>query len=170
MARVFYIDGACSGNPGPGGFGVVELYINYSQTYTDLIPRGSINYKYYEFNMDTTNNRMELEALYHVLKYTKDSSDVIYISSDSAYVVNIVNDWMWKWVKNGWTRKGNKPIENLDIIKEIYNLISENPFKYEISKCKGHSNVLGNELADAIASNNINKYNKLKKEYHILDN
>ena len=113
---------------------------------------------------------MELEALYHVLKYTKDSSDVILINSDSAYVVNIVNNWMWTWVKNGWTRAGNKPIENLDIIKEIYNIISNDTFKYEIYKCKGHNNILGNELADAIASNNIKKYNKLKEENHILDN
>ena len=65
---IFYTDGACSGNPGPGGYGVVCLDKCYSQTISQYIERYTINYKYFKYSKNTTNNREELKAILHVLK------------------------------------------------------------------------------------------------------
>lgn len=155
----FYTDGASSGNPGKGGFGVVCLMVN------------QISYSYSEYFDNVTNNQMELKAILHVLKtfpHLRDMGYDITIYSDSAYCVNMLNDWIWKWAANGWKRLGDKPIENLDIITEIYEYLKQPKEKgmgdLYIVKVSGHSGIIGNELADALATNNIIKYKSLIKK------
>ena len=159
----FYTDGACSGNPGPGGYGIVCL------------EGKNILYSCNKQCENTTNNRMELEAILRVIKdfpHILSYGFNIVIHSDSAYCVNMLNDWIWKWVKYGWTRAGGKPIENLDLVKEIYAFILRRrqlPGKITFIKIPGHSGIIGNELADALATNNIDKYKSLIKKNALCD-
>lgn len=168
MNKIFYTDGACSGNPGPGGFGVVGLSICESQTMFEYIERITVFYEYSESSEKTTNNREELKAILHVLKMAADDKENAYvIYSDSAYAVNICTNWIFSWQRNGWVRSKNQPIENLDLIKEIYKYLTTKNLKCQILKCKGHDNVLGNEYADALATNNEQKRNNLIKKHKI---
>jgi ribonuclease HI len=160
--RIIYTDGACSGNPGSGGCAMLELSTKDGFPYlqhADCI--------YYQ---NTTNNRMELEAMINAFKYIQKikTDDEFEIYSDSAYVVNMCNDWIWKWAAAGWVRAKNKPIENLDLVKQLYELLNFNNIKYTIKKCNGHAGMLGNELADALASDNNLKYKRLVKTYNII--
>ena len=161
----YYTDGACSGNPGPGGFGVIRLSTIFKQ---NELPEAHLAYCYSERFENTTNNRMELMAVMHVLKKAQENKNYFYIIySDSAYVVQLCSTWIWEWAKNGWTRAKGKPIKNLDLIKELYNLLN-NSTNYSIKKCAGHVGFLENELADAVAANNQEKFNKLIKKYNII--
>lgn len=154
MEKHFWVDGACSGNPGPGGFGVCNL-------------DDGIFYSEYEEN--TTNNRQELKAILYVMNIAKDNPENIYIiHSDSAYAINSITSWMDNWAKNGWVRSKNQPIENLDLMKEIYYLKMV-LFNIKLEKVKGHSGELGNEVADALASRNKQKYLNLIHKNNIVD-
>ena len=159
---IYYTDGACSGNPGPGGYGVVRLSIYYSAIYDDMIPRYDLKEVYSERFEKTTNNRMEMMAVIKVLELAAADPEHFYtIISDSAYVVNMCNDWIRGWARNGWRRTKNKPIENLDLVQRIWELTNR-PFpNFEILKCTGHSGDLTNELADAVAANNKVKFWKI---------
>lgn len=160
----YWVDGACSGNPGPGGFGIVQITTAYFPDETFKM----LTYAYREFENDTTNNRMEMKAVIHALKMIAGDPNYEYdIYSDSAYVVNMCNDWIWKWAKQGWTRSRNKPIENLDLVKEIYNLLINKETKINIIKCVGHENILENELADALASGNKNKFDTYMNTHNV---
>ena len=154
----FYTDGACSGNPGPGGYGVVEYDIKSN----------TIFYTYSEYFKNVTNNQMELKAILHVIKLAaadKENSYLVY--SDSAYAVNSINTWMYGWARNGWINSKKKPVENLDLMQEIYSYL-EFPMKnFDLRKINGHSGHLGNELADALATNNMKKKEELKHRYSI---
>ena len=151
MNRIFYCDGSCKSNGysnSSGGFGVVEIDIN-----------NNIIYQYQEFKSPTTNNEMELKAILHILrKLDKEKKlehnnftilPVIY--SDSAYCVNIINNWMFNWYNNNWKRPKDQEIKNLEIIKEIYDL----HHLAEVKKVKGHSGNKWNELVDKLATGEI---------------
>lgn len=153
MNKIIYTDGACSGNPGAGGYGVCMLENNIVKHYHS------------EKCDETTNNREEMKAMLYALKLAdsdKENNYIIY--SDSAYVVNMCNTWIKTWAANGWIRPKNQPIKNLDLVKELYNYINKNFLNCQIKKVDGHSNILGNEIADALATNNHTKLNKLTKE------
>lgn len=153
-----YTDGSCSGNPGPGSV----AFIIYDTLNNQLF------HIYSEDSGYTTNNREELTAViaaldfieYHIINYNLDKEFVIY--TDSSYVYNIINDWMVDWQKQGWKRKGGKPIENLDLVQLIYHYyITKNlRSKVVVKKVKGHQKNIGNEIVDAIAANNMNKFNR----------
>lgn len=173
MLKIFYTDGACSGNPGPGGFGVVEFDYGDGKCLCDYFEGAQKPSYFYAHKEDhTTNNRMELEAILHAFRIAdaalieaeekKYDVDII-IYSDSAYAVNMLNSWIFSWEANGWRRSKNQPIENLDLVKTLYNYINKNSFKSQVRvvKCPGHRGVLGNELADALATGDMNRYNKL---------
>ena len=167
----YFTDGACSGNPGPGGFAVVRVSKCYPtiQTIDEDIERISLEEAYAECCDKTTNNREEMKAVIYVLKDAIDHPEYEYkIYSDSAYVVNMCNEWIWNWAKNNWTRGKNKPIENLDLVKEIYRLLNRDFPNFEIIKCAGHAGVLENELADALASQKPEKFYKLLENNKIL--
>lgn len=160
MIKNFWTDGACSGNPGSGGWAAIELN-------EEVSPPVIIEY-YMEHTNNTTNNRMEMEAVLYVLKKAyKDLDNEYIIHSDSAYVVNMCNDWIWKWAANGWKRSKNKEIENLHLVKKIYKYMNRDFPNFQIIKCAGHSGKIGNELADALASSNIDKFDKILKNNKI---
>ena len=154
----FYTDGACSGNPGPGGYGVVEYDIQSNRIF----------YIYSEYFKNVTNNQMELKAILHVIKLAaadKENSYLVY--SDSAYAVNSINTWMYGWARNGWVNSKKKPVENLDLIQEIYSYLEFPMENFDLRKINGHSGHLGNELADALATGNMKKKEELKRRYSI---
>lgn len=157
-----YTDGSCRGNGkenSEGGWGVASFKEKEGQFFCDHFTG--------EYSDNTTNNREELKAMLYALMITqydvyKKEKCIIYC--DSAYVVNICNDWIWIWQRKGWVRSGGQPIENLDLIKQIYQYLSE-PFpNFTIEKIKGHSGTIGNELADAVATNNKEKIAKIMEE------
>lgn len=111
-------------------------------------------YGEYGGDMETTNNAMELYAIYRALMWLMDKNDLrseVTIFSDSAYCVQIFNSWVKGWEKNGWTRgRKHEPIENLTAIQNIYRLLKNMP-NVKIQKVKGHATCVGNNLADKYA-------------------
>ena len=133
-----YTDGACSGNPGPGGFAAILLYDEKEKVISG-----------YEKN--TTNNRMELKAVIEALKAIKNKSIPTIVFTDSIYVQKGLTEWMKNWKKRNW-----KKVKNTDLWKELDLLV--NQFKdIEIKHIKGHAGNKYNELADTIAKNEIKK-------------
>ena len=153
-----FVDGSSRGNPGPGGWGVIVM--NEDET--------KIIFTEHDSEGHVTNNRMELKAMICALGYAESHpNDQFIIYSDSAYVVNSITRWAEDWAKNNWTKKDKKPIQNLIYIQEAYKLYQKLPFMVRILQVPGHSNIIGNELADCLATNNINQFNKLCEEYGI---
>ena len=124
---------------------------------------------------DTTNNREELKALLYALDLTqtKYKNEKCVIKSDSAYCVNMFNEWIYNWHKNNWTRPKNQPIENLDLVKQIWEYCKLEWPNFTVEKVPGHSGLLGNTLADALATNNHKKIAEILKnneyEYDISE-
>lgn len=142
---VIYTDGACSGNPGPGGYAAILMCDGASKEISGGEP-------------ETTNNRMELRGPIEALKLLKEKCDVE-IYSDSTYVVDSFNKgWIYSWKKNGWKRKDG-PLKNPELIKELYELCNYHDVKW--IKVKGHAdneyNNRCDELAVAAASSFKNK-------------
>ena len=137
----YYTDGSCKGNPGPGGFGCVGLNENDQVVCCTASSSHS-----------TTNNREELKAILHILKtFGAPDKPVPTVYSDSSYCVNTYNNWMFNWARNGWIKSDKKVPENLDIIKEYYNLIQEG-YSINLNHIRGHKGILGNEIADKLAT------------------
>ncbi len=139
-----------------GGFGIVIM--NEDET---------IIYHAISFQTEnTTNNRMELQALYEGLMLADElyKDEKVKIISDSAYCINMVTSWIFNWARNGWRTAAKKPIENLDLVQAIYKLIDQPFYHCSFEKIDGHNEHIGNELADALATNNENKYNKYIEE------
>ena len=137
---VLYTDGACSGNPGPGGWAFVMRHLPSGK---ELERSGGAE--------NTTNNRMELQAVVEGLSTLKRSTTVL-IVSDSAYVLNGLSSWIKSWKRNGWKRKeGSKMVEvkNVDLWKRLDELVAEH--EVEFSKIKGHSGHPENERCDEMA-------------------
>lgn len=131
-----YTDGACSGNPGAGGWGAVLLYKEH-------IKKISGNEK------DTTNNRMELKAVIESLRAIKKSTAEIIVYTDSKYVQNGIMEWIHGWKKNGWKNAAKKPIKNVDLWMELDAEAAKH--KIEWKWVKGHSGNKYNEMADELA-------------------
>ena len=140
MKYTIYTDGACSGNPGPGGWGAV--------IFDEKRKQQNISGKARE----TTNNRMELLAPIMALKKIKSKSKVI-IFTDSIYVKNGITDWIKKWEKNGWKNSNKKPVKNTDLWKKLNELCQKNQVIWKW--VKGHSNNKYNNLADELATKAI---------------
>lgn len=135
-----YTDGACSGNPGPGGWGAILMYGDNKKE----ISGGQKN---------TTNNIMELTAALEALKLLKYPCKVE-LYSDSAYLVNgFSNGWIYNWKKNNWKTASKEPVKNKEIWEEIYNLTKVHQVKF--IKVKGHSDNIYNNRCDELARNAI---------------
>ena len=131
-----YTDGACSGNPGPGGWACILM-------------AGGAKKELSVGESDTTNNRMELMAVIEGLRALKRPCNVD-IFSDSAYVVNAFEqNWIGKWVKNGWKNSAKAEVANSDLWKELINLTSTH--KVVFHKVKGHSDNEFNNRCDELA-------------------
>ena len=140
MKYKIYTDGACSGNPGPGGWGAVILDQDDKQKNIS----GS--------EKNTTNNRMELLAAIMSLKKIKNNSEVV-IFTDSTYVKNGITEWMKNWKKNGWKNSSKKPVKNKDLWVKLDKLCEANSVSWKW--VKGHSTNEFNNLADELATKAI---------------
>ncbi len=146
---IIYTDGACSGNPGPGGWGSILMYKDNQKE----ISGGKQN---------TTNNVMELTAVIEGLKLLKFPCKVK-LYSDSAYVVNAFNQkWIVGWLKNGWKNSSKEPVKNKELWQELYDLTKVH--KVEFIKVKGHADNEYNNRCDELARNAIKELLYNRKE------
>ncbi|MHA1538962.1 MAG: ribonuclease HI [Alphaproteobacteria bacterium] len=134
-----YTDGACSGNPGPGGWGALLLF-------------GGHERELYGGQADTTNNQMELLAVIKGLEALKRSVDIT-IYTDSTYVKNGITTWIHNWKKNGWKTAARKPVKNAELWQQLDTVVKSH--KIEWKWVKGHSGDPGNERADELARRGI---------------
>ena len=155
----FYTDGSCVNNGkagASGGYGVVGVD-----------DEGRVQFVRARSETGTTNNRQELKAiLYVMLNYGVKCDDwgqppVVY--SDSAYCVNTFNEWMFNWARNGWIKSDKKVPENLDIIKEYYELIQQG-YSINLNHIRGHKGIFCNVIADKLATG-IWDYSYVIKNY-----
>ena len=146
---VLYTDGACSGNPGPGGWGAILVYKG-----KEKVMSGGMK--------ETTNNRMEILAVIEGLKCLKEPCKVE-IYSDSAYVVNtFLQGWLENWIKNDWKTSSNKQVQNVDLWKELIALLNKHEVHW--NKVKGHADNELNNRCDALARGEIDKIKKALTE------
>ena len=136
-----FTDGACRGNPGPGGWGALLRFGGQEKTL-------------FGGEQDTTNNRMELTAVIEALGALKRPCDVT-LTSDSTYVLKGIQEWMPNWKKRGWKTASKKPVKNVDLWKKLDVLIVEH--KIDWQWVKGHSGHPDNELADQLANQGIDE-------------
>ena len=137
MKYKIYTDGACSGNPGPGGWAALILQNNNEVKY---MLSGNEN--------NTTNNKMELIAPIKAIQKINVKSE-IYIFTDSTYVKNGITVWIKKWEKNGWKTSSKKPVKNIELWKKLKNLSSKHSIKWIWVKAHAQNkyNNIVNELA-----------------------
>ena len=137
---IIYTDGACSGNPGPGGWGTILMYKEHKKE----LSGGCKN---------TTNNIMEITAVLEGLKALKTDCEVE-VYSDSAYVVNAFNsNWIGAWKKNGWKNAQKEEVKNKELWQELDILVEK--YKVKFIKVKGHSDNQYNNRCDELARNAI---------------
>lgn len=136
-----FTDGACSGNPGPGGWGVV-------------LRSGEHEREIYGGEMETTNNRMELTAAIEALQALRESCQVE-LTTDSTYVKDGITRWLQKWKINGWKTAAKKPVKNQDLWEQLEMQTARHVVQW--LWVKGHSGHPGNERADALANLGMNE-------------
>ena len=130
-----YTDGACSGNPGPGGWGALLIY-------------GKKERELYGHDDETTNNRMEMKAVIEALKTLKEPCKV-HIFTDSQYVLRGMTEWVDGWQRRGWKNAEKKPVKNVDLWLEL--IAAAKPHALEWTWVKGHNGDPNNERVDALA-------------------
>jgi ribonuclease HI len=130
-----YTDGACSGNPGPGGWGALLLFGDHRRELSGGDP-------------DTTNNRMELQAVIEGVKALKRRVPVT-IYTDSTYVMKGMTEWIEGWKAKGWKTAARKPVKNEDLWRELDDVLAGHDVQWRW--VKGHAGDPGNEAADALA-------------------
>ena len=132
-----YTDGACSGNPGAGGYGAILIYKGIEKEISGAEPM-------------TTNNKMEIYAVIAGLNCLKKDPCSVTVYSDSAYTVNAFNEgWIYSWIKNGWKKADGKEVQNAELWKELYALTKKHEVKFV--KVKGHADNEYNNRCDALA-------------------
>lgn len=145
MTVQIYTDGACRGNPGPGGWGVLLRYNGVEKTLHGGEP-------------DTTNNRMELMAAIKGLESLKRTCSVD-LYTDSQYLRKGMTEWMYAWKKNGWRNSKKEPVKNADLWKILDTLALNHKINWHW--VKGHSNHTENDLVDALANKGIDELKRL---------
>jgi ribonuclease HI len=138
---IIYTDGACRGNPGPGGWGAILSY------------KGSTK-ELYGGEQETTNNRMELLAVINALE-TLTKPCAVQINSDSKYVLQGITEWMDNWKKRGWKTASKSPVKNEDLWRRLD--AARLPYDIEWKWVNGHSGDAGNDRADQLANLGIDE-------------
>jgi ribonuclease HI len=141
IEAIIYTDGACKGNPGPGGWGVLMI-------------AGEHRRELCGGEKDTTNNRMELTAAIEALRALKRPTQVR-LFTDSKYVMQGIETWIHGWKKNGWRTSDKKPVKNMDLWQALDALNAAHTVQWRW--VKGHSGDPGNERADALSNDGIPK-------------
>ena len=136
-----FTDGACRGNPGPGGWGALLRYENQEKPL-------------YGGESNTTNNRMELTAAIESLKALKESCQVI-LTTDSEYVRKGITEWLANWKKRGWKTAAKKPVKNADLWQQLDEASQRHQIDWRW--VKGHSGHRENEIADQLANRGIDE-------------
>ena len=136
---IIYTDGACKGNPGPGGWGAI-------------LTRGPVEKELFGGEALTTNNRMELTAVIEALTALKRPSDVA-LYTDSQYVRQGIMTWIHNWKKNGWKTSDRKPVKNADLWQTLDRLAAKHKIAWHW--VKGHADNPGNLRADALANRGV---------------
>ena len=131
-----FTDGACKGNPGPGGWG-------------GLLRLGENEKSLYGGELNTTNNRMELLAAIRGLEALKRSAEVV-ITTDSQYVMKGICEWMPNWKKRGWKTASKQPVKNADLWQQLDELVSQHQVEWRW--VRGHTGHRENEIADELAN------------------
>ena len=141
MEKTVYLftDGACKGNPGAGGWGVLLRY-------------GEHEKELFGGEAQTTNNRMELTAVLSGLKTLNRPCDVV-ICTDSQYVKNGMESWIHNWKKNGWKPAGRQPVKNADLWQQLDEQVARHRVRWQW--VKGHAGHAENERADALANRGV---------------
>ncbi len=134
-----YTDGACRGNPGPGGWGALMRYQNTEK-------------EYFGGEKETTNNRMEMTASIQALSQLKRSCEVI-LTTDSQYLRKGITEWISNWKKRDWKTASKKPVKNSDLWKQLDKLVQKHQVTWHW--VKGHSGHPENERADELANKGI---------------
>jgi ribonuclease HI len=147
-----YTDGGCSGNPGPGAW-----------AYVMLGPKGETRDA--RFCSETTNNRMELQAVIEALRAVRKRSDLasaqIDLFTDSQYVKNGISDWIYNWIKNGWKTRSKQPVKNQDLWKQLLQLSSTMSVRWRW--LQGHAGDRYNEACDRLVQEAIKKGHTSKR-------
>jgi ribonuclease HI len=138
-----YTDGACKGNPGPGGWGA-------------WLKSGATEKEIFGGELNTTNNRMELKAVIEGLAALKRPCKVI-LYLDSQYVRMGITEWIRGWKAKGWLTSTKQPVKNVELWKELDKLVSEGGHQIEWRWVKGHSGDPGNERADMLANKGVER-------------
>lgn len=136
-----YTDGACKGNPGPGGWGV-------------LLKSGGVEKELFGGERETTNNRMEMMAVIQALEALKRPCHVI-LHADSQYVLKGIKEWLPGWKARGWKTAAKQPVKNVDLWQRLDAMLSQTEHRIEWRWVKGHDGDPGNERADALANRGV---------------
>ena len=136
-----YTDGACRGNPGPGGWGVLLRYARHQR-------------QLFGGEAETTNNRMELMAAIKALASLKEACEVV-LHTDSTYVLKGMTEWMPAWKSRGWQTAAKKPVKNVDLWQRLDKEVQRHRVHW--AWVKGHSGDPGNEAADQLANRGIDE-------------
>jgi ribonuclease HI len=141
---IIYTDGACKGNPGPGGWGAI------------LRSTGQAEKELFGGELLTTNNRMEMTAVIEALSALKRPCNIaLYI--DSKYVLQGITEWLPSWKAKGWKTAAKQPVKNVDLWKKLDALVNSGGHTIEWCWVKGHAGDPGNERADALANMGVLK-------------
>ncbi|SDD86544.1 ribonuclease HI [Variovorax sp. CF079] len=138
-----YTDGACKGNPGPGGWGA-------------WLKSGATEKELFGGELSTTNNRMELKAVIEGLRALKRPCKVV-LYLDSQYVRMGITEWIRGWKAKGWRTSTNQPVKNVELWQELDKLVAEGGHQIEWRWVKGHSGDPGNERADMLANKGVER-------------
>lgn len=140
---VIYTDGACKGNPGPGGWGV-------------LLRAGAMEKELFGGELGTTNNRMEMQAVIEALGALKRPCDVT-LFIDSQYVLKGITEWIQGWKARGWRTASKEPVKNVELWQQLDALVANGGHRIEWRWVRGHTGDPGNERADALANMGVEK-------------
>jgi len=141
VETLIYTDGACRGNPGPGGWGAILRYNGHEKTLYGAEPM-------------TTNNRMELMAAIQALESLKRPCKVR-LTTDSQYVQKGISEWLANWKRRGWKTAAKKPVKNADLWMRLDEAVADHDIRWEW--VRGHSGHPENELADSLANQAIDE-------------